>query len=195
LPEVWSQFPEVQSAFTEQAEQVGAAQEQTLFWQARPPQSVLFRHPSTHLPVLVSQLPVAQSALLAQVAQSAPAPVGATQRQEKVLTLQLPPGQSGLVRQALAHLPEVGSQELEAQSALMVQVEQAGAGGEVQPQVPPPPPVLQTKPPQSAALAQASVQRLFRQVPVAHWVLAVHAAHSGEVPTAQVQVLVFRLQA
>jgi hypothetical protein len=136
--------------------------------------------------VVVSQVPVAQSELAAQVAQSAAVPVGALQSHWWLVRLQVPPGQSALVVQVLAHLPEVGSQSLELQPALALHVEQAGEGGAVQPQVPRLPFMLQAKPPQSLGLRQPAVQTPVptSQLPVAQSALRVHAPQRGAAPRA-----------
>ena len=164
LAQTWavvSQLALWQSALAAQVEQAGAAHEQTLLLvvQVNVPQSALLLQPSMHLLVLpTSQLPVAQSLFWVHAAQSAPLPVGGTQLQVPLARSQVPPGQSALVTQVLAHLWAVVSQLFETQSPFTWQDEHAGAGGAVQPQVPRPKFRLQTKPPQSAEVRQPSVQ-------------------------------------
>jgi hypothetical protein len=138
LPAVVSQVPLMQSVFWVQVPQsgtVGTGVQVHTFWlvsQVKPPQSESLVQPAVQTLVLVSQLPLAQSALVVQAAQSAVEPAGATHTHWLVVMSHEPPGQSALLTHWLAHLPAVVSQLLLAQSPFWAQAEQAGAAGTVQ---------------------------------------------------------------
>ncbi len=184
-PAVTSQELLAQSTLREQVPQMGAAQVQAwVCWsQANPGQSVSATHACRQRPP--TQFPLAQSVGRVQVAQRAAVPVGATQLQLWLGSVQVPPGQSESTAQEPEQMPATMSQVLLAQALFAVHAAQAGAPHEHWP-APPPPPRLQVKPPQSVDDTQPAVQTLVcvSQLPEAQSLFAVQAAQTAAVPAA-----------
>ena len=180
------QKPLVQSLFCAHVAHSAApmlvAQAQTLLrWsQVKEPQSVLAWQPWLQTPC--TQLPLAQSVLAVQVAQSAAVPSAEQVHCMLFRSQACAVPQSVLTWQLAEQRPAVVSQMLLAQSAFAAQVLHTGLA-----QVQAPVLVSQAKPGQSMSLEHAWRQRPVTQLPLAQSVPTAQVAQSAAVPVGATQ--------